>query len=126
MGTVNRFFEFSRPQLRVIISLVILFMLLSFFYFVKSYSDTEEDDLRLSIQLGGGDARYFPSIQVDLNLSPADSLELLPYIGPTLASRIVAYRDSVRFEKPEDILMVRGIGRKTYEKIKAYLKVESW
>jgi competence ComEA-like helix-hairpin-helix protein len=126
MGTVNRFFEFSRPQLRVIISLVILFMVLSFFYFVKNYSDTEEDDLRLSVQLGDGDARYFPSIQVDLNLSPADSLELLPYIGPTLASRIVAYRDSVRFEKPEDILKVNGIGRKTYEKIRAYLKVESW
>ncbi len=123
---MGRFFDFSPPQLKVIVFLAVLLMILSLFHFVRSYSDVDEESLSFSVQIANKDRTYSPTVIVDLNLSPADSLELLPYIGPALASRIVVYRDSARFEKPEDIMKVKGIGFKTYEKIKSYLKVEPW
>jgi competence ComEA-like helix-hairpin-helix protein len=123
---MSHFFDFSPPQLRIIVFLAALLMILSLFYFIRSYSDVTDESLSFSVQLADRDQTYAPVIIVDLNLSPADSLELLPHIGPALASRIVAYRDSARFEKPEDIIKVKGIGYKTYEKIKSYLKVEPW
>jgi len=123
---MNRFFDFSPPQLRVVVFLTALLLILAFLTFIRSYSETNEESLKFSVQLAESDQTYSPVVVVDLNLSPADSLELLPLIGPALASRIVAYRDTAHFEKPEDIMKIKGIGYKTYEKIKSYIKVEPW
>ncbi len=66
-------------------------------------------------------------IKINLNLSPADSLRLLPGIGPALAERIVAFRDSAGpFEKPEDIIKIKGIGDRMYERIRPYIEVSPW
>ncbi len=66
-------------------------------------------------------------VRVNLNLSPADSLRLLPGIGPVLAERIVAFRDSAGpFEKTEDIIKVKGIGDRMYEKILPYVEISPW
>ncbi|MEW5923267.1 MAG: helix-hairpin-helix domain-containing protein [Candidatus Zixiibacteriota bacterium] len=123
---MNRFFEFSPAQLRVIVFLSALLVVLSAYRFLFSYSRLDENSMRLSVKIAETDTRYSPVIKVDLNLSPADSLELLPGIGPVLARRIVARRDSIPFKKPEDILDVNGIGFSTYEKIKSYIEVRQW
>lgn len=123
---MNRFFEFSPAQLRVVVFLSALLIILSAYRFLFSYSRLDENSMRLSVKIAETDTRYAPVIQVDLNLSPADSLELLPGIGPVLARRIVARRDSVPYEKPEDILNVNGIGYSTYERIKPYIEVRQW
>lgn len=123
---MNRFFEFSSAQLRVIIFLSALIVVFSVYRFLRSYSDIGEKGLNFSVQIGDGDRRYAPPFTVDLNLSPADSLELLPGIGPVLAGRIVAFRDSSRFEKPEDIIKIDGVGYKTFERLKSYIEVRSW
>lgn len=48
---------------------------------------------------------------VDINTATAAQLERLPGIGPSLAARIVAYRDSVgRFANISELERVRGIG----------------
>lgn len=48
---------------------------------------------------------------IDLNLASASELEVLPGVGPVLASRIVAYRDDHGFfGSVEDLLDVPGIG----------------
>ena len=48
---------------------------------------------------------------LDLNAATAAELERLPGIGPALAGRIVAYRDSVgRFRTVEELDSVKGIG----------------
>jgi competence protein ComEA len=48
---------------------------------------------------------------VRINQASASELESLPGVGPVLAARIVAYRDSVGpFEEAEDLLDVSGIG----------------
>ena len=56
--------------------------------------------------VSGGVAR-----RVDLNRATPAELEALPGVGPALAGRIVAFRDSVgRFRRPEQLDSVRGIG----------------
>ncbi len=124
---VNRYFDFSPRQIKFLVFLVGLLLVGSVLEFVRSYATVKKNEFKFAVQLGDGDQTYSPVFKVDLNISPADSLELIPGIGPVLASRIVAYRDSVgRYEKPEDILAVQGIGYGTYEKIKPYIKVRTW
>jgi len=59
---------------------------------------------------------------IDVDRAGAEELLRLPGIGPSLAARIVAERDSGGpFGGPEGLLRVRGIGTKTLEKIRVYL-----
>ncbi len=124
---MNRFFDFSPLQIKLLLFLIGLLLVGSVLEFVRSYATVEKEEFKFSVQLGDGDITYAPVFIVDLNISPADSLELIPGIGPVLASRIVAYRDSIgRYEKPEEVMAVQGIGYTTYEKIKSYIKVRTW
>lgn len=60
--------------------------------------------------------------RLDPNTSPADSLALLPGIGPALAGRIVAARQQgVQFACARDLQAVRGIGPRTIERLEPYL-----
>ena len=59
---------------------------------------------------------------ININLADATSLERLPRIGPTLAERIVAYRDSHGpFVSIDALLDVPGIGSLTLEGFRAQL-----
>ena len=61
--------------------------------------------------------------QVDLNEADWPELTQLPNIGETLARRIVDSRKSDgRFLDHEDLKRVRGIGPKTLQKVKPYLR----
>lgn len=124
---MNGFFDFSPLQIKLLVILVGLLLIGSVLEFVRSYATVDKDEFQFSVQLGDGDLTYAPVFAVDLNISPADSLELIPGIGPILASRIVAYRDSIgRFEKAEDVMAVEGIGYSKYKNIKQYIKVRPW
>lgn len=54
-----------------------------------------------------------------LSTAPADSLQLLPGIGPVLATRLLdARRKLGSFRSWDDVDRVRGIGPKTIERLK--------
>jgi competence ComEA-like helix-hairpin-helix protein len=58
-------------------------------------------------------------VPIDLNAADADALVALPGVGPVLARRIVAYRDSAGpFRRLEDLVGVRGIGPATLSRIR--------
>ena len=57
--------------------------------------------------------------KVDLNVSTAKELQQLPGIGKGLAKRIVEYRTANGpFKSVEELMQVRGIGKKTFAKMK--------
>lgn len=60
---------------------------------------------------------------IDINTANEEDLKKLPRIGPAMAKRIVEYRDTHGpFRKVNDLTKVKGIGNKTLEKLKIYLK----
>ena len=60
-----------------------------------------------------------PDDVININTADADQLGALPGIGPTLAQRIIDYRDTYGdFYFIEDIMNVPGIGAGTFEEIK--------
>lgn len=65
-------------------------------------------------------------VRVDINTASAEELAQLPGIGDKVAARVVTYREeNGRFLKIEEIMNVRGIGEKTFLKIKDSLIVQS-
>ena len=61
-----------------------------------------------------------------VNINTADETELqkLYRVGPAIAKRIVEYREqNGKFQTVEDIKKVRGIGQKTFEKMKDKITV---
>lgn len=71
-------------------------------------------------QSGGQTAGTQSSHPVNINTASQAQLETLPYIGPVYASRIIESRP---YQKIEDIMKVKGIGQKTFEKIKDLITV---
>jgi competence ComEA-like helix-hairpin-helix protein len=60
--------------------------------------------------------------RVDLNAADIAELERLPKVGPVLARRIVAYRETHGgFQTPEELTRVPGIGPKMYEALEDYV-----
>ena len=60
--------------------------------------------------------------KVNVNTADAAQLALLPRVGPSIAQRIVDYRkQNGPFKKAEDLMLVRGIGEKTYDLLKPYV-----
>jgi len=61
---------------------------------------------------------------LDLNAATAADLESLPGIGPVLAARIVAHREEHgRFERPDDLLEVEGIGPRLLARLRPLVHV---
>jgi len=65
-----------------------------------------------------------PGEKVNINTAAVDDLVTLPGIGKSYAQRIVEHRDkNGPFKKVEDLLNVRGIGEKTFERIRDRITV---
>ncbi len=63
-----------------------------------------------------------PKGQVNINKAGVEQLSLLPRVGPAIAQRIVEFREqNGDFKAAEDLMLVRGIGEKTFELLKPYL-----
>lgn len=61
-----------------------------------------------------------------ISINTASKLELMriPDIGETTADKIIAYRDENNgFNSLEELMNVKGIGEKTYNKFFRYLKI---
>jgi competence protein ComEA len=100
-------------------------------------SDADLDRINLASPAADGQHIYVPSLgeetlpvqppsrlpasagKVNLNTAEAAALESLPGIGPTLAQRILDFRQaSGPFERIEDVMEVSGIGPGIFEQIR--------
>jgi len=84
--------------------------------------DAEHGLINLAALIDNGDTVYAPfktengEKRISINQASQRELELLPRIGPAMAKRIIAKRP---FNKLEDLLRVKGIGPKTFDKLQA-------
>lgn len=66
-----------------------------------------------------------PAGVVNINTADASQLAFLPRIGEKAAQRIVEYRTQHGpFKKTSDLMQVKGVGEKTYERLAPYLTLE--
>ena len=66
-----------------------------------------------------------PSGVVNINTADAAQLSNLPRVGAKLAQRIVDYRkEHGPFQKTTDLMQVKGVGDKMFERLSPYLAVD--
>ena len=63
--------------------------------------------------------------KVNINTANIDQLQTLPRIGTKVAERIIEFRKkNGKFKKIEDLMKVRGIGEKTFNKMRNRITVK--
>lgn len=105
--------------------------------------DADLDAVNLALPIADGQHIYIPRLgeenlpapvpagrpaspaKVNINLADSAALQSLPGIGPSLAQRILEYRQTNgRFAQIEDIMEVSGIGPATFAKIQELITTE--
>lgn len=60
---------------------------------------------------------------INLNTAPAQLLSLLPGVGPAKAGAIVTYRRRRPFRTVDELVRIKGIGRKMVRRLRPHLAV---
>ena len=61
---------------------------------------------------------------VNINTASVEELSLLPRVGAVVAQRIVDFREkNGRFKTLEDLMLVQGVGEKTFELIRPHISL---
>ncbi len=68
-------------------------------------------------------ARAFKIGKININSASKSELDRLPGVGPKTAEKIIRYRKKRPFKTIYDIMKVKGIGRKKFEKMRAFIVV---
>jgi len=63
-------------------------------------------------------------VKVNINTADKEVLTQLKNVGPVIAERIITYRNAKKFETPEEIIEVKGIGAKTFAENKDVITVK--
>lgn len=59
--------------------------------------------------------------QLNVNEATAEQWDLLPGVGPTTAARILAFVQKRPLSHTSQLMRIKGIGRKTYDRMKPFL-----
>jgi competence ComEA-like helix-hairpin-helix protein len=74
----------------------------------------------------GSTKKVPPARPLDLNTATERQFTSLPGVGPSTARAIVTYRlETGKFEAPEDLLKVKGIGPKKFEALQKFIRVKA-
>ncbi|HET9037458.1 MAG TPA: helix-hairpin-helix domain-containing protein [Myxococcaceae bacterium] len=60
---------------------------------------------------------------LNLNTATLDQLDALPGVSPKLAAAVVAERAARPFSRPEDVMRVRGMSKRRFERLRPHLAV---
>lgn len=82
--------------------------------------------MALPLQAETGRAPRAPQRPVNLNTATVTELMQLPRVGQKIAERIVAFRrQHGGFQRTEELMNVKGIGEKSFAKLKPFLVTTS-
>jgi len=82
--------------------------------------------LALALPLSAARSPQAPSRPININTASVTELMQLPRVGQKVAERIVAFRKQHGgFQRPEELMNVKGIGEKSFAKLKPYLTLSS-
>jgi comEA protein len=87
---------------------------------------SNNDDITKSEGSGvSSDTAKAASKLIDINSAAKSDLTALPGIGDAMAERIIRYREEHgRFSSPDDLMHVKGIGKKKLARIKPFCMVK--
>ena len=119
---LNRYFDFTGKQIWALGVMTALALLMSIYLMLHSLAQADDEFPGLSFTSTDATA-YTGAFVLNPNTAPVDSLELLNGIGPALALRITQYRQGHPFERPDDIMKVKGIGPALFDRIKPFLEI---
>lgn len=81
--------------------------------------------LLLALALGATHLTAAQEGRVNINTAGVEELMRLPRVGSVVAQRIVDFRQkNGKFEAIEDLMLVQGIGERTFEVLEPYLVLE--
>lgn len=85
-----------------------------------------EDSLKIkSVKKKSKKEENLTGKSININSATKEQLILLPGIGESTAEKILIYRtEKGRFKKVEDIMKIKGIGKKKFAKLKEYIVIE--
>ena len=97
------------------------------FEYITMSSGDEKNDANIRSSLSTSDSKNesaFKISNVNINTATQTELETLPGIGPSLALKIINYRnENGKFKSIEELKNVSGIGDNKYDEIKKYIYV---
>ena len=92
---------------------------------VKPTAEADLTSINLAQKLENGSVLVIAKKQnrvcVSINSAGVDALDGLPGIGPAIAKRILEYRKVKSFSALEQLMEVKGIGDKLFQKLKAFI-----
>ncbi len=96
--------------------------------YLKLNENSDLSALNPNIVLKDGDVLIIEGKQslakISINTASKEDLETLPGIGPSMAQKIIDHRNSQGlFQRIEDIMKVKGIKEKLFEKIKDLIRI---
>ncbi len=113
-------FNFSKHEKAIIAFLFAAILIGSLVHYYKIKTSSTEVFMRDVIK----EEIDWPKT-ININTAGEKDLVLLEGIGPALAERIIAYRNTNGlFTSKEDIIRVKGIGAKKFDKIKDSIGVQ--
>jgi len=84
-------------------------------------SKTKKEETKQAQTEKTGEAK---SDLVNINAASLEQLTTLPRVGPSIGQRILDFRkEHGQFKKLEELMNVKGIGPKTYEKLKELIRL---
>jgi len=92
---------------------------------LKQKLQTLEDSLKSTDKKKSKKEEKLKPKSININTATKEILITLPGVGESTAEKIIKYRETHNgFKKIENIMKVKGIGKKKFEKLKDYIYVE--